>query len=161
MPTGTSRQPGSAFGSDRSPLSFGDAVAAIITVDEGRFLLQLRDDKPGIWYPGFWGCFGGGVEPGEDPVDAIRRELVEELGIEVGSVEPSVGFTFAVPSLGDRAFYRRYFRVALTNRQLGEVSLGEGAAVEAFAPELALGGLPLVPYDAFALFLYWRENRLR
>jgi len=44
------------------------------------FLLQLRDDIPGIVFPGCWGFFGGHVEPGETPAVAVRRELVEEIG---------------------------------------------------------------------------------
>jgi hypothetical protein len=48
------------FLTDESPLQTGDAVAAIIVVEDGRYLLQLRDDIPRIFYPGFWGCFGGG-----------------------------------------------------------------------------------------------------
>ena len=44
----------------RSRLSVGDASAAIIILEDGRYLLQLRDDIELIWYPGHWGCFGGG-----------------------------------------------------------------------------------------------------
>lgn len=47
------------------PLQTGNAVAAILMDDRGRYLLQLRDEAPQIWYPGHWGLFGGSVEPGE------------------------------------------------------------------------------------------------
>ncbi len=47
--------------------SFRDAAAAIIFLDDGRYLMQHRDDKPGIFYPDHWGLFGGAIEPGEDP----------------------------------------------------------------------------------------------
>lgn len=56
--------------------------ALALPVDrEGRLLLQLRDDKPGIIAPGKWGLFGGGIEPGEDPGDAVAREFEEETGL--------------------------------------------------------------------------------
>ena len=42
-------------------------------------LMQLRDDIPGIVYPGQWGLFGGHLEPGETPQEAIYRELAEEI----------------------------------------------------------------------------------
>ncbi len=56
-------------------------VVAIAILQAGdRFLMQLRDDIPGIVYPGCWGMFGGHAEPGETPDETIRRELVEEIG---------------------------------------------------------------------------------
>jgi len=42
-------------------------------------LLQLRDDKPGIWYPGQWGLLGGGIGENETPQQGLVRELKEEL----------------------------------------------------------------------------------
>ncbi|UBF26509.1 NUDIX domain-containing protein [Kovacikia minuta CCNUW1] len=54
-------------------------VAIAILRYGSRFLLQLRDDIPGIFYPGQWALFGGHVEPGESTDDAMRRELLEEI----------------------------------------------------------------------------------
>lgn len=55
-------------------------VAIAILQQNHQFLMQLRDDIPGIAYPGHWGFFGGHLEPGESPAIAIRRELLEEIG---------------------------------------------------------------------------------
>jgi 8-oxo-dGTP diphosphatase len=44
------------------------------------YLLQLRDFKASIIYPGHWGAFGGAMEEGESPETAIYRELTEEIG---------------------------------------------------------------------------------
>ena len=71
------------FLADRHPLRGEDAVAAIITVEDGRYLMQLRDDIPRIFYPGHWGCFGGAVGSGEDGLVALQRELAEELEMPV------------------------------------------------------------------------------
>ena len=46
--------------------------------------LQLRDNIPGIAYPGMWSLFGGALEPDEDPEQGLRREIMEELGIALG-----------------------------------------------------------------------------
>jgi 8-oxo-dGTP diphosphatase len=49
-----------------------------------RVLLQHRtDDAPS--YPGHWGMFGGSGEPEDDgdPVRTLRREIHEELGLEL------------------------------------------------------------------------------
>ena len=54
-------------------------VALAMLQREGRWLMQLRDDVPGIVGPGCWGLFGGHLEPGETPEQALRRELLEEI----------------------------------------------------------------------------------
>ena len=56
-------------------------VALAVLLVNGRYLLQLRDNKPAIDNPGVWGLFGGSVEPGETAAAAISRELAEELCI--------------------------------------------------------------------------------
>lgn len=62
------------------PIAEKTEVAVAILYQGDRFLLQLRDDIPGILYPGHWGFFGGHIEPGEAPPTAMRRELLEEIG---------------------------------------------------------------------------------
>lgn len=63
------------------------AVKAIIHDQEGRFLLQHRDNVTGIGEPNRWGFFGGGVEEGETLTVALERELQEELSCKVGQIE--------------------------------------------------------------------------
>jgi 8-oxo-dGTP pyrophosphatase MutT (NUDIX family) len=66
-------------------------VAGVILYQDGRVLLQHRDDRPDIVYPGAWAIFGGHVEPDEDPEAAARREIEEELGLRLeGPLEPVV-----------------------------------------------------------------------
>ncbi|MFZ2192937.1 MAG: NUDIX domain-containing protein [Candidatus Moraniibacteriota bacterium] len=46
--------------------------------DQKRFLFHQRtDDAP--TFPGEWGVFGGGIEEGETPKEAVKRECFEEL----------------------------------------------------------------------------------
>jgi len=56
-------------------------VAAGVIVEEGRVLLTQR--RAGTHLEGAWEFPGGKVQAGEDPRDALRRELREELGIDV------------------------------------------------------------------------------
>jgi 8-oxo-dGTP diphosphatase len=56
-------------------------VAAGVIIEGGRVLLTRR--KEGTHLAGAWEFPGGKVHPGEDPREALRRELAEELGIDV------------------------------------------------------------------------------
>jgi len=61
-------------------------VAAVLQQADGRFLLAQRPQ--GKVYAGYWEFPGGKVEPGETPLQALVRELHEELGIEVTTAYP-------------------------------------------------------------------------
>ena len=58
-----------------------DVAAAVIEREDGSFLLAQR--PPGKAYAGYWEFPGGKVEAGESVAEALRRELHEELGIDV------------------------------------------------------------------------------
>jgi 8-oxo-dGTP diphosphatase len=66
-------------------------VAAAVLVERGRVLLTQR--KAGTHLEGAWELPGGKVRAGEDPREALRRELREELGIDV-AVGEIVDVTF-------------------------------------------------------------------
>ncbi len=54
---------------------------AILRNNEGKILFQLRDENGRN--PNKWGIFGGGIKRGETPINALIRELKEELGINI------------------------------------------------------------------------------
>jgi len=54
------------------------AVRAILLTPDHEVLLIRIQPREG---PAFWVMPGGGIEPGEEPADALRRELREELGL--------------------------------------------------------------------------------
>jgi ADP-ribose pyrophosphatase YjhB (NUDIX family) len=55
-------------------------VSALVRDDQGRILLARRAVEPGA---GLWDLLGGFMDEGEEPVQALRRELLEETGLEV------------------------------------------------------------------------------
>lgn len=65
-------------------------ASALIHDGEGRYLLHLRDDIPGIWEPGSFALLGGGREPEDRTLeDTLRRELAEEVpGLDLAGLEP-------------------------------------------------------------------------
>jgi 8-oxo-dGTP diphosphatase len=58
-------------------------VGAVILDGEGRVLLLKHVFRPGAG----WGIPGGFINRKEDPESALRRELAEEIGIELEGVE--------------------------------------------------------------------------
>jgi 8-oxo-dGTP pyrophosphatase MutT (NUDIX family) len=146
------------FLTDHHPLRGEDAVAAIITVEDGRYLMQLRDDIPRIFYPGHWGCFGGAVGPGENGVEALQRELAEELEMHVPEVDEFIRLDFDLVKLGQKHCYRTYYEIEVTEAEASKFVLHEGAAMRLIAPN-ELFDLRLTPYDSFALWLHFARDR--
>jgi 8-oxo-dGTP pyrophosphatase MutT (NUDIX family) len=65
-----------------------DIVGAfIISIDN--FVL-LGKNKKGGTYEGMWTIPGGGKEPGENTFEAVKRELLEEVGLDISgaNLEP-------------------------------------------------------------------------
>jgi ADP-ribose pyrophosphatase YjhB (NUDIX family) len=62
---------------------FTVTAGAVITDDSGRVLLLNHVFRPGSG----WGIPGGFIEKGEQPEAAIRRELREEIGLELERAE--------------------------------------------------------------------------
>ena len=147
------------FLTSRQPLHAGDAAAAVLILDDGRYLLQLRDDIPQIWYPGHWGLFGGSVDPGENEVETLRRELHEELELEVTDAKLFVGFDFDLRPMGLKRYFRNYYEVRIAASSVDKLVLHEGTEMRALPGDEALSLARIVPYDAFALFLHHHRQR--
>jgi 8-oxo-dGTP diphosphatase len=62
-----------------------EIAIAIVYDTEGRFLLQRRDNIPGIVHPGKLSLFGGHREAGETYTECVVRELQEELSYPVST----------------------------------------------------------------------------
>ncbi len=73
-----------------------DAVVIVPVLDDGRLVLERIYRHP---YRGFMlECPAGGIETGEDPLAAAKRELAEETGYQAGRVA-SLGTYEAMPGL--------------------------------------------------------------
>jgi 8-oxo-dGTP diphosphatase len=62
------------------------AARALILDPDDRVLLVRFEFPAGTR----WALPGGGIEPGETPEEAIRRELVEEVGLHHASIGPHI-----------------------------------------------------------------------
>jgi 8-oxo-dGTP pyrophosphatase MutT (NUDIX family) len=148
----------SNFLTDSSPMRGDDAVAAIITVEDGRYLMQLRDDIPRIFYPGHWGCFGGAVGSGEDGLMALRRELFEELEMSTPAAGEFITVNFDLTKIGLKPCYRTYYEIQVSEAEVSRFVLHEGAEMRLFEPN-EMFDLRLTPYDSFALWLHFARDR--
>ena len=64
-----------------------DVVAAVIVQEDRVLLCQRPKEKR---HGGLWEFPGGKLSPGESLFDAARRELLEELGVQVQSVRDTM-----------------------------------------------------------------------
>ncbi len=81
-------------------------VSAAVMIEDRKVLLSRR--KAGTHLEGLWEFPGGKVEAGEDPRDALRRELDEELGVRA-TIGDIVDVTFHRYEDADKAVLLLFF----------------------------------------------------
>ena len=62
-----------------------DVAVGVLIRPDGAFLLTTR--PVGKAYAGYWEFPGGKLEAGETVEQALKRELLEEIGLDIGAVE--------------------------------------------------------------------------
>ena len=101
-----------------------------------KFLFVLRDDKPDIPNPNMWGLFGGGIEPNESPLETIKRELAEEINIDVFNIKEIYSKKVVHNIQGKQYEITGYYFVGKTNKKdLSGIILNEGQKVSFFSLE--------------------------
>jgi 8-oxo-dGTP diphosphatase len=103
----------------------------LIVAEDGRVLLQHRDDKPDILEPGVWALFGGHVDGSEPLADAFLREMQEELSWRPRHFEHYRSVELPLPG----QTYMSHVFAAHLDRPLSELSLNEGQGFALYAPD--------------------------
>ncbi|MGH8403076.1 MAG: Nudix family hydrolase [Gammaproteobacteria bacterium] len=113
-------------------------VAAVLKDQQGRVLINQRPEgKP---WAGYWEFPGGKIEAGETPLAALKRELLEELGLTVCDAKPWIHLSHGYPE------YRVELDVWRVQRYSGELRARENQSLAWVKPE-ALSGWNLLPAD--------------
>lgn len=82
-----------------------DVAVGVLLRPDGTVLLGNRPaDKP---WPGWWELPGGKLEPGESVMQALTRELHEELGIQIHTATPWVTYVHTYPTTTVRLAFCR------------------------------------------------------
>jgi 8-oxo-dGTP diphosphatase len=88
-----------------------EVAAALIIDSHGRFLLQQRDNVPGILFPGKIGLFGGHREGNETFLECVVREVHEEISLFIPPerFEHLASYRGADPSLAGGTLWRELY----------------------------------------------------
>ncbi|MDD9912103.1 MAG: NUDIX domain-containing protein [Alphaproteobacteria bacterium] len=116
--------------------------SAIRRKDE--YLFVRQDNKKNSAFPGCLCIVGGGVEPGEDLEEAMRREIREETNIEVKNLK---GFNFDYANLDNYKGepYQLVFLQYQAEYGSGEPKAGDDVSELVWVKESELEAAPLNP----------------
>lgn len=119
-------------------------------------LVYLRDEKPGLRWPGLWDLPGGGREGEESPEDCLLREVWEEFGLQL-SPERLV-WRRVFHSMVEDGRESVFFGGWLSREELGRVRFGdEGQGWELMPIGVFLGHSGAVPEMQRRAGIVWEE----
>jgi ADP-ribose pyrophosphatase YjhB (NUDIX family) len=111
---------------------FTVTAGAVISDDRGRVLLLNHVFRVGSG----WGIPGGFIEKGEQPEDALRRELREEVGLELERAEIAFVRTLKKPAQVEIIFRCRA-QQGSGNRQSLEIKSAEWFTLDSLPSKLS------------------------
>lgn len=97
-------------------------VKAALLVEQS-ILVILRDNNPAIPWPNMWELTGGGKEGQETPLECLRREVWEELGLILE--EKSIIWSRIYPSMLDKDRSAVFVVAQISQKQYQEIDFGD------------------------------------
>lgn len=128
-------------------MALRDVSVYILYTPAGQILLQHRSHDA-VRLPNYWAFFGGGIEQGESPVEALVREVLEELSYQVENPY----FLMAQKVRDQQDENTKY--VFVEQYQNRPLQLGEGQAMGWFSPD-ETHALKMIGHDRVVVERIW------
>ncbi len=120
-------------------------IGALIETKDGKFLFQRRDNKTDR-NPGMLAFFGGGIDGSENTEETLKREIKEELNIEIKN-----DFVL-LNKLESHNFPGKFLDIFyVRNIDEENIKLGEGEAIEKYSLTEALNRDDVTPFTKNAI----------
>ncbi len=136
---------------------FRNIVSALIFSKDGKLLLGKKDPSKGGVYSDVWHIPGGGVDEGENLEEALKREISEEVGIDISPYtieladdQGSGTSEKTLKDTGEKVLCNMKFnvyRVVISDKNADEidVKLNDDLVEYYWANQEELTSMPLVP----------------
>lgn len=124
----------------KSPGS-ADSAAVILVTPDLHVIVNLRDkatEKPLIESPDRLALFGGGIEPGETPDAAARREVEEETTLRLKKLVPFMIYPYVSNKMDSIVFGNIYIAYDI---KPDEIDVKEGQGMYTVRDESELDGI--------------------
>ena len=127
------------------------SVAGIIYF-KNKYLFQIRDKKPKIWFPGYFGFFGGIIDKKESPLKAIKREILEELNQPILRSKLLLKINLRMKEFR-KGRERYYFLLDLEKNFEEKFVINEVAGFKLF-PKEKIDLKQMIPWDLTAIYYH-------
>lgn len=139
-----------------------NASAAIITDEYYNFLFQKRDSNREIFFPNHLGLFGGAKNYNESYIQALKRELNEEIGFSPKKIKYFMNLKFDLKKNSKKQVNRFFYICSIKDLYKQKIILKEGKgflimSIKKLKLELNKKN-NFVPYDQFAIWYYINKN---
>jgi len=120
-------------------------VVVILPYVKNKILMQLRDEKQNIVFPGMWGMFSGSIHIGESQNKAAFREIKEEI-----CYQPIAMMQLSTDSIRDQNNICSHSFFCKLTTEINKIKLREGIDLGLFTlDEIKSGKLYSKRFDRF------------
>lgn len=110
-------------------MEYKRVVSIFLINPKKKILLQLRDNNPKITFPNYWTPFGGHADDEETTLEAAKREIKEETGLDIENV------LFLDKKVISEYNEEVFFFKANINKDIKDMTITEGQKGEFFSAE--------------------------